>query len=219
MVLRMNNHQQIPTWLLLANTTNCVKPQPRLRFVRKMMGHLAQIFSDELYSSYQAKQSGLLQRIDPRTKVLVLLSTVLVINLSSSYLVYLFLITISYLYARLSNISPQLVFRRAWLVIPPLLLLSSIPAMCNIVVPGHSWLVLLQPSTKYNWLNHGLYLTDNGVGAVSRLVIRCGLSLSFTYLFVTTSCWSDFTLALETKNSWYCNKYFGYDISLHVFTG
>ena len=165
-------HENIPLWLIDSSPKLRQNSKPRLNFLRKMIQHFAQIFNNELYLSVEDSKNGFLQQIDPRAKLIVFLGFIVLSNLARNFMLLGFLLLINLLYAKLSKLSILRLFRRSWLIIPPFLLICSIPVLFSSIIPGNELVVLLLPSSKGFIFSNGLAISDNGLRLVSLLCLR-----------------------------------------------
>lgn len=187
----MCHKELIPEWLLNNERSSSYSAPQRLNFLRRSINHLSKIFNDEIYFSRCANLKGFLQAIDPRAKLLITLVFIIIINLSHQLTIPLALLAITLVYAHLSKVSLSKLIKRTWLIIPVFILVCSIPALFNTLIPGKPLLMLIAASPNSNWLNHGLYISDHGLHSVTMMVVRSGCSLSLVYLLLTTTHWND----------------------------
>ncbi len=187
----------IPSWLLQNKRSLISKTPQRLNFLRRSITHLSKIFNDEIYFNRTANCQGLLQAIDPRAKLILTLIFMIIINCSHTFAVPLILFAITLIYAKLSHISLVQLVKRAWLIVPVFILICSLPALFNVLIPGKALLIIGSANSQLQWFSHGLYITDNGCHAVMMMFIRSGCSLSLVYLLLTTTSWNDLTKGLS----------------------
>lgn len=187
----------IPSWLLQNERSFINKTPQRLNFLRRSITHLSKIFNDEIYFNRTANCQGLLQALDPRAKLILTLIFMIIINCSHTFAVPLILCAITLIYAKLSHISLVQLVKRAWLIVPVFILICSLPALFNVLIPGKALLTIVSVNSQPQWFSHGLYITDNGFHAVMMMFIRSGCSLSLVYLLLTTTSWNDLTKGLS----------------------
>lgn len=187
----------IPSWLLQNERSLISKTPQRLNFLRRSITHLSKIFNDEIYFNRTANYQGLLQALDPRAKLVLTLIFMIIINCSHTFAVPLILFAITLIYAKLSRISLIQLIKRAWLIVPVFILICSLPALFNVLIPGKALLSIINANSQLQWFSHGLYITDNGFHAVIMMFIRSGCSLSLVYLLLTTTSWNDLTKGLS----------------------
>lgn len=187
---------EIPTWLLTPNNYLAVRSPSKLNFLRKTLTQINTIFVQEIYAAELASKKGFLQWIDARCKILILLTFMLITNLSHSFLILGSCLLISLIYAKLSLVNIKTIVKRVWLLMPLFLLVCSLPALLNLVVSGKPIVYLIQ-ANPHSWLPNGLFLSDNGVMVVAKLVLKSGISLTFAYLLLVTTNWSELISALH----------------------
>jgi cobalt ECF transporter T component CbiQ len=104
------------------------------------------------------------------------------------------------MYASISEIEVKKFIRRVWLVIPLILLIMSIPAMTNIFIPGKPIFYFyrgLHLNLLFFSLPPDFYLSAQGLLSVVKTVMRVGVSISFGYLLIVTTRWSDLVKGLS----------------------
>lgn len=137
----------------------------------------------------------LLQGIDPRAKLLVLLGFVLFSAFCSSIAVLLALSVVALIYAKLSGLDMAGFVRRAWVYIPVIVFLFSIPGASSLFTKGPPLFYILRPGAS--GFPAGLYFSAAGIGMAFRLALRPGVSLSFVFLLLLTTRWNRLTGALS----------------------
>jgi len=156
----------------------------RRSFVEKTLESLAGTLERSLYGEEVARRPGLLQRLDPRVKVVVLAFALLVAASLRSWVTQLALLALLVallLASRLSIVSvARLLFR-----LPLFTLLVSVPAL--VLVPG--------PPLVY--LPFGLAITSHGVASVVTLLLRVTSALAATLALVLTTRWTDLLTAFR----------------------
>lgn len=197
-----NNLNEIPEWLLKSSyeKLDMGYKSNNSAFLKKTIGSIAKVLCSEFYSERIASQNKLLQRIDPRVKLCTFLFYLLLCSFSKSLLTFLFLACISFMYASISGIELKVFIKRVWLVIPLILLVMSIPAMTNIFIPGKPLFYFykgLHVKLLFFTLPSDFYLSVQGVFSVIKTVMRVGVSVSFGYLLIVTTRWSDLVKGLS----------------------
>jgi cobalt/nickel transport system permease protein len=142
-------------------------------------------------SEHYARQDGLLQKLDPRVKLMAALLLLLITGLSRSLWLLAGLWLISLLLIILSNLPVLTLEKRIWGIIPLITLLAAIPGMFNIVNPGTPLLMIHVSAQAPTWLGmelpDSIFLSRQGVLAAAFLFLRVGLSLSFGILLAVTT--------------------------------
>ncbi|NLV73636.1 MAG: cobalt ECF transporter T component CbiQ [Chloroflexi bacterium] len=130
-----------------------------------------------------ARQGGLFQRLDARTKLLSVLALVLTANLVHQPVVLVFLYAAILPLAAASRIRVR-TLARFWLGIPLVAALIGVPAL--FITPG---------PTLYR-LTGGLAISATGLRSVTLLYLRVGTSASSAILLALTTRWHDLLHAL-----------------------
>jgi hypothetical protein len=82
----MCQFETIPRWLLQPTVNSLPTGRNQLNFLRRTLHHLAGVFSNEVYLAKNANKAGLLQHIDPRCKLFVLMLFIIVVNFTHGWL-------------------------------------------------------------------------------------------------------------------------------------
>lgn len=193
----MNNQSKIPTWLLEKETDDCTNIRlTKTGFLTKSLQHFSEVFASEIFFERYVEKPMLLQEIDPRVKLCTLLAFTISSTLFSNIIVLLFLAFISFLYAGLSGFDLKDFTRRIWAYIPVAVLVFSIPSATSLFVQGDLLFYIIRPGCL--GFETGLYVSHQGLVVLFRLVLRSGISLSFAYLLLLTTRWSNITGALAS---------------------
>ena len=184
-----------PKWLLEPEVglcpCGCIGKRRKGDFVEKTIGGAVGFMRQAMFSEDVADDRGLLQRIDPRVKVVTLLgllvATALVRDLAALIAVYAATLVL----AVLSKLSLSFFVKRVWLFIPVFTGVVVLPATLNVITPGH---VVIPLGT---WLGHDLGVTAQGLTAAALIVTRVAASISIVVLLTLTTPWSKLLAALR----------------------
>ncbi len=154
------------------------------RFLEKTLLSIGVLLERSLVNETWSRREGMLQAIDPRLKIILLLFAVLLCSLASRLYVLLILYAAALLLATLSRIDALSYTKRVWIFIPLFSGLIALPAL--FVTPGPT-LMRLGP----------LAVTRTGAYSAAMLVLRVSASVSYTLLFVLTTPWNESLLALR----------------------
>lgn len=154
------------------------------RFLERTFLSITDILERSLVNETWSRRRGLLQAIDPRLKVILLLLAVLGCSLARSIPLLMALYGTALLLAFLSRISPVSYTKRVWIFIPFFAGLVALPAL--FITPGPP-LAAFGPVT----------ITRTGAHSAAMLVLRVSTSVSFTLLFVLTTPWNEALRALR----------------------
>jgi cobalt/nickel transport system permease protein len=154
-------------------------------FLEKTLRSGAEILERSLTVERWSRRQGLLQKTDPRLKLVMLVVLVLICSLARSFSVLAILYAVALLLAIISNIDPFFFTKRVWVFIPAFSGLIALPAL--FITPG-SPAVVLGPLT----------ITREGAATAAFLVLRVSSSVSFTLLFTLTTPISEAMKALRS---------------------
>ena len=177
----------LPDWLSTSSDaaksldSNLIRNGSINHFLERNLASLTDSAAVTMRTEKLAHQPGMLQRIDPRAKVLGFLSLILAASFSQSIAVLLCLAALSVLLAALSRLSPVRYLSRVWFTAPLFTAAIALPAMLNIVTPGKS--LILLSSHPY------LAVTMQGVREAVLLTVRVGAAVSFGVLLTLTTPW------------------------------
>jgi cobalt ECF transporter T component CbiQ len=137
--------------------------------------------SDEL-----ARRPGLLQRLDPRVKLVTLLGLIFASVLAQRLVVLLLLVALAVALVLASRLGLRRFALRAWIFIPLFTLAIALPAIFSAVTPGDP-VAHLGPLT----------ITSQGLVAAARLVSRVTAAVSFAVLLAVTTHWGELLKAMR----------------------
>ncbi len=190
---------QLPDWLLEKKDSGAPESSPaKMHFIRKTMHHISEVFENELFCEKYAGLPLLLQQIDPRIKLILCLAFMLLGSFVRSIAVLVFLAVIALLYAKLSGLMGKDFVRRVWGYLPIMVLVLSIPGATSLFVQGTPLFYAVKPGVL--GMANGLYFSGNGIEMSVRLMLRTGVSLSFGFLLLLTTRWSQITSALAAMH-------------------
>jgi len=187
----------MPAWMLEQPVRANVSPTAgKIHFLRKTMKQISSVFENEFFCEKYAAQSLLWQNIDARVKIILSLAFIILASLLSNPVVLILLASIPLFFAKLSGIPLRKHFQRIWMYIPLLSFLLALPAATNLVIKGSALFYLAPPG--FAGLGDGLYFTVPGLLAALRIMLRAGISISYCFLLLLTTKWSQVTGALRS---------------------
>jgi len=170
-----------------------VRPRDRGKatagFVAKSVAGVTAALERAVFSEEHARLPGLLQRRDPRAKVVATLLLLLAAGFAHHLAIIVALYAIVLLLARLSCLPFDFFVKRVWLGIPLFAALMAIPALFT--VPGRPLLVLVDSDAVR------VAVTDNGLASAALFIARVGTSVSLAVLLVLTTRWARLLKALR----------------------
>ncbi|MBZ5637783.1 MAG: cobalt transporter CbiM [Acidobacteriia bacterium] len=158
-------------------------------FVERSLADLSESARTALVSETWSRRDGLLQRLDPRAKVVALLGfVVLTAFLRNPWTLSALVLLVTAL-AALSRIPLGALHRRVWLSMPLAAGAVTLPAALSAVTPGRALVVLSRDPY--------LAITAPGLAQAGLLALRVGVALSFVVLLALTTPWNDLMRGLR----------------------
>jgi cobalt/nickel transport system permease protein len=158
----------------------------RASFVERTIGGLAAAMERALYAEEIAKADGLLQRLDPRVKVVGLLALVVAAALSRQISVILGLFGVAIALALLSRVPMRTLATRVWVGALLFTGLLALPAI--FITPGQ---------VIYRLPLLGWPVTAQGLSAATYLITRVETATTFSVLLILCTPWAQVLKALR----------------------
>jgi cobalt ECF transporter T component CbiQ len=191
----MTERSSTPSWLLQSEVglcpCGCIGKRNKGNFVDKTIVGGAGLLRQALFSEDMATRSGLLQRIDPRVKVITMFGLLLAAALVRNVPVLLGLYVLALALAALSKISVSFFIKRVWLFIPIFTGIVVLPATFSFITHGHIVVPL------GHWFGHRVGLTSQGLRGAGLIVVRVATSISLVVLVALTTSWTSLLAALR----------------------
>ncbi|MGB8647211.1 MAG: cobalt transporter CbiM [Anaerolineae bacterium] len=162
-------------------------------FLEKTLGNLSGALEQALFAEELARQPGLLQRLDPRAKLLGALAFLLAVSLSHNLLIILGLYLLTLPVAAASRVPMGLYLKRVWLFMPFFTGIIALPALFSTLTPGPALLTLIDSASPRVYLA----ITQPGVVTAAFLLLRVGASVSVAVLLILTTRWTMLLKALR----------------------
>lgn len=185
----------VPDWLLAQDVTmcpcGCVGQRRRGSFLTKTIQGASRLLQQVMFGDDVASGPGLLQRIDPRAKLVSLVLLLVVAGLvhSIASLAALYVLTLGL--AAVSALPVGFFVKRVWLFVPIFTGIVVIPATLSIVTGGDVvW-------TLWHWHGQAEGFTSQGLWAAGRVVARVAVSISLVVLLTLTTPWTRLLAALR----------------------
>ncbi|GAA3297828.1 cobalt ECF transporter T component CbiQ [Dactylosporangium vinaceum] len=184
-----------PAWLLRAEPglcpCGCIGVRRKGSFVAKTLAGASGVLRQAIFSEDVAAAKGLLQRLDPRVKLVSMIGLLVVVALVHS----LPLLALSYVatvaLAVASGLSLGYFLKRVWLFVPIFTGVVVLPATLSIVTPGD----ILLPLWHWNGVAEGV--TAQGLHGAGLIVARVATSISLVVLLTLTTPWVRLLAALR----------------------
>lgn len=185
-----------PDWLLAPEVglcpCGCIGRRSRRSVVDKTLQGGAAVMRQVLRADDVAGADGLLQRIDPRVKVVTLFGLLVTAAFvqHASVLGAMYLATL--VLGACSAIPVGFFVKRVWLFIPIFTGVVVLPATLNVVTAGH---VVWGWGT---WFGHDVGVTSQGLSAAALIVSRVAVSISLVVLLTLTTSWPRLLASLRS---------------------
>jgi cobalt/nickel transport system permease protein len=172
-----DNTARLPDWMGVSGESVATLDHPHHfhQFLRKALGGFARMLEELLDNEAIALRHGLLQQLDPRSKVLGIFGLIVI----STFLTHLSTLGMAFGLAVLFCLSSQVPLSRLlrlWTIVPLFSAAIMAPALLNIVTPGIPLL---------SW--KGLAITDAGLFCFSRFILRLTTCVSFALALTATT--------------------------------
>jgi len=141
-----------------------------------------------VYTEEYARADGLLQRVDPRAKVVVFIVGVLSVGLSRTLPILLVLYALTVMMALFSRLPLGFFVKRV---------LLGIPLFAGVVFVPALFLIHGNPVVQFNAGFLHLTISDNGLLSMAIFITRVSASVSLAILLVVTTQWADLLKALR----------------------
>jgi cobalt/nickel transport system permease protein len=184
----------IPEWMKETDTGPCrcsAVYQGKKGFIGKTIDGIFDFLEEAFVSDSFSKRDGFLQSLDPRVKLVSILSLIFATSLIRDLRLLIFVYMLTLLFAYLSKINVLFFIKRVWLFIPIFAGIISIPMIFNVFLPGDPLLrlVYLGPGAHLGpfSLPSDIYITIQGVNSAVVFIMRVAACVSaVVLLFLTT---------------------------------
>ena len=184
-----------PAWLIDNEVglcpCGCIGKRKKANFVDKTIAGSASLLRRTMFADDAAAGGGLLQRIDPRAKIVSLVGLLVVASLVHHIpvLAVMYLATLGV--AVMSRLPLAFFVKRVWLFIPIFTGVIVLPATFSFITHGHIVVPLGQ------WFGHRVGLTSEGLRSAALIVTRVATSISLVVLLTLTTPWVELLAALR----------------------
>jgi cobalt/nickel transport system permease protein len=185
-----------PDWLVRNEVglcpCGCIGKRKKGGFVAKTLQGAAGLLRQAMFSDDVAGRPGLLQRVDPRVKLVTLLGLLVATAFLRSIpvLAAMYLVTLGLAVA--SRLSLAFFVKRVWLFIPVFTGVVVLPATLNVITSGQ---IVVPLGT---WFGHELGITSEGLHAATIIVVRVATSISLVVLLTLTTPWNQLLASLRS---------------------
>jgi cobalt/nickel transport system permease protein len=186
----------VPDWLLAQDVAmcpcGCLGRRKKGNFLSKTVEGGSRLLQQVMFGDDVAAGPGLLQRIDPRAKLVSLVVLLVVAGLVHSIVSLAILYVATLALAAVSSLPVGFFVKRVWLFVPIFTGIVVIPATLSVVTPGDVvW-------TLWHWHGAPEGFTSQGLWAAGRVVARVAVSISLVVLLTLTTPWTRLLAALRS---------------------
>ncbi|HEY6423487.1 MAG TPA: cobalt ECF transporter T component CbiQ [Pseudonocardiaceae bacterium] len=185
----------VPQWLLQPDMAmcpcGCIGKRKKVSYLKKTIQGASMLLQQVMFGEDVARAGGLLQRIDPRVKLLSLLGLLLVAGLTHSMIILGVMYAATILLASASALPVWFFIKRVWLFVPIFTGIVVLPATLSVVTHGDIVLTL------WYWNGQPQGFTQQGLVAAARVVARVAVSISLVVLLTLTTPWMRLLAALR----------------------
>jgi cobalt/nickel transport system permease protein len=184
-----------PKWLLDAEVglcpCGCIGTRKKGSFLEKTITSTSKVVRSAMCSDDMAARPGLLQRIEPRVKLLTLLGLLVAAALVRHIPILIVMYVATLVVAVASALSLSFFVKRVWLFIPIFTGIVVLPATFNFITPGD---IVVPFGT---WFGHPVGMTSQGLTSAGLIVTRVAVSISLVVLLTLTTPWNRLLGALR----------------------
>jgi cobalt/nickel transport system permease protein len=184
-----------PAWLVQSEVglcpCGCIGKRKKGSFVAKTLDGASGLLRQAMFSDEVANQPGLLQRLDPRVKLVTLLGLLVVTAFVRLIPVLIVMYAVTLVLAVASGLPLGFFIKRVWLFIPIFTGIVVLPATLNVITHGP---IVIPLGT---WFGYQLGITSTGLLGAAIIVIRVATSISLVVLLTLTTPWNRLLAALR----------------------
>jgi cobalt/nickel transport system permease protein len=184
-----------PSWLVQGELglcpCGCIGKRKKGSFIEKTLAGTSNVMRQAMFSDDVSAQNGLLQKIDPRVKILSLLGLLIATAFIRNIPALLVMYAGSLVLATASALPLGFFIKRVWLFIPIFTGIVVLPATFSFITHGHIVLPL------WTWHAHQVGITSQGLAAAGLIVMRVATSVSLVVLMTLTTPWTRLLASLR----------------------
>ena len=154
--------------------------------IEKTLVGLTGALDRTLFAEDVARRPGILQRLDPRVKLIGFVALLLAVSMARSLWVILLAYALVLALAAVSRAPMKTMIQHVWLTLPFFTGLIALPTL--FITPGTPLVTL--------WTSPDIVITVQGLRSAAFLVLRVGTSMSIAVLLVLTTPWNTLLRAL-----------------------
>jgi cobalt/nickel transport system permease protein len=191
----VNEVTDTPDWLVQGELAlcpcGCIGKRKKGNYVEKTINGVSGLLRQAMFTEEVAGRAGLLQRVDPRVKIVSLFSLLVIAALLRSFWLLIAMYAGTLVLAATSRLSLGFFVKRVWLFIPIFTGIVVIPAAFSFITPGNIVVPL------WTWNGQPVGLTEQGLTSVVLIVSRVAVSISLVVLLTLTTTWVNLLAGLR----------------------
>lgn len=191
----MSDAPGAPDWLTQSEVgmcpCGCIGKRKKGSHLDKTIVGASNVLRQAMFTDDMAARDGLMQRLDPRAKIVGLIVALIAAAFVRHIPVLVGTYVLALVLALASRLSLTFFVKRVWLFIPIFTGIVVLPATLNVITPGH---IVLDLGSPLGW---HLGFTSQGLSAAGLIVMRVATSISFVVLVTITTPWAELLAALR----------------------
>ncbi len=191
----MSTPTTAPEWLLNRDAAlcpcGCIGKRRKGSYVEKTLTSGADVLRQVMFSDGTSAQSGLLQHIDPRVKIVTLFGVLVVGSFLHSIAALVVLYAATLVLAAASALPIGFFVKRVWLFVPIFTGIVLIPATLSVVTNGDVAVTL------WHWNGQPEGITRQGLMSALLVICRVASSISLVALVTLTTPWTRLLASLR----------------------
>lgn len=184
-----------PKWLVQGEMAlcpcGCIGKRKKGSFVEKTLSGASNVMRQAMFSDDVAQQRGLLQRVDPRVKIVTIFGLLVAAALVRHIPILLGMYALTLVLAVASALPLVFFVKRVWLFIPIFTGIIVLPATLSLITPGHIVVTL------WHWSGHPVGVTSQGLTSAGLIVTRVATSVSLVVLLTLSTPWTKLLAGLR----------------------
>ena len=185
-----------PRWLVQGELAlcpcGCIGKRKKGSFVEKTLSGASNVMQSAMFGDEVAQQRGMLQRIDPRVKIVSFVGLLLVAAFARNIQTLIAMYAATLVLAAVSALPIGFFVKRVWLFIPIFTGIIVLPATLSFITPG----TIVVP--LWTWHGNTVGITSQGLAAAAMIVMRVATSVSLVVLMTLTTPWNRLLAGLRS---------------------
>ncbi len=184
-----------PKWLVRGEMAlcpcGCIGKRKKGSFLEKTLSGASNVMRQAMFGDDVSQQRGLLQRVDPRVKIVTVFGLLVAAALVRHIPILLGMYAFTLVLAVASALPLVFFVKRVWLFIPIFTGIIVLPATLSFITPGHIVVTL------WHWSGHPVGITGQGLTSAGLIVTRVATSVSLVVLLTLSTPWTKLLAGLR----------------------